>query len=99
MSIGMQNPERMLLNVASGHQWVRETNGANRGEVVDQIIRTCGLDPTTRPPWCAMFVAYIGRLVLTKDSWPLKPWAGCASLAEEATRLGLLYTAPRAGVV
>lgn len=97
--IGMQNAERVLLNVAGGHHWVRETNGANRGEVVDQIIRACGLDPASRPPWCAMFVAYIGRLVLTKSVWPLKPWAGCASLAVEAEQLGLLFTVPARGAV
>jgi hypothetical protein len=34
----------------------RETNGNNRGEIVDAIIRQAGYDPADRPAWCACFV-------------------------------------------
>lgn len=35
---------------------VRETNGSNRGEVLDAVTRQAGYDPADRLPWCAMFV-------------------------------------------
>jgi hypothetical protein len=34
----------------------RETNGNNRGEIVDAITRTAGFDPADRFPWCAIFI-------------------------------------------
>lgn len=94
----------VVLNVARGHLWVRETAGANRGEVVDRIIRATGLDPAKPPaglasvPWCAAFVAYVGRLALG-TRWPLPPVAGCVSLAEAAQRAGLLRTVPLPGAI
>jgi hypothetical protein len=90
-----------VLSVARHHRWVRETQGSNRGEVVDRIVRESGLDPAGRFAWCACFVAYIGRMVLAYPPrrWPLKPWAGCVSLAQEADQLGLLRTEPAWGGV
>jgi hypothetical protein len=82
-----------VLNVAWSLRWVAETNPPNRGEAVDAIIRVTGLDPATRPPWCAAFVAYVGYAVL-KELWPLAKVAGCVSLSDDAVKKGLRRTAP-----
>lgn len=96
MAITLIDSITTVLNIASGHQWVRETAGPNRGEIVDQIIKTTGLTPPI--PWCAAFVAYIGRLALAKQ-WPLKPWAGCDPLADEAKLKNLFRVVPTKGVI
>lgn len=93
------DPRLVVLNVARSLLWVRETNGANRGEVVDRMIATTGLDPAKRYPWCAAFVAYVGRSALGRDGWPLKPYAGCVSLHDEAQKRGMLSTAPATGAI
>ncbi len=85
-----------VLNVAWSLRWVTETNGSNRGEAVDAIVRVTGLDPATRSPWCACFVAYAGYSTL-KDQWPLKKVAGCVSLHDDAQAKGLLVSSPQPG--
>lgn len=86
------------LNVAYSLRWVRETQGSNRGEVVDEMIRLTGLDPATAPPWCAAFVAFCGYAAMRKQ-WPLKKVAGCASLFDDATAKGLVNTKPAHGAI
>ena len=75
----MIEPRDAVVNVARSFRWVRETNGSNRGEVVDEMVRRTGLDPATRSPWRACFVAYCGYAAM-RDRWPLKKVAGCVSL-------------------
>lgn len=99
MSIGLLQPEGLVLNVARGLTWVRETPpGSNRGEFVDQCIKLCGLNPAGKFPWCAAFVSMCGKLALGKK-WPLKPWASCDRLFEEGTALDFLRTEPTPGAI
>ena len=86
------------LNVAYALRWVRETHGSNRGEVVDEMIRLTGIDPTTASPWCAAFVAFCGYAAMRKQ-WPLKKVAGCASLFDDATAKGLVFDKPAHGAI
>lgn len=93
-----------VLNVAWSLRWVTETHGANRGEAVDAIIRTAGLDPAHPPagltsiPWCACYVAYSGYAAL-RDVWPLKKVAGCVSLFDDASAKGLIRTTAAVGQI
>lgn len=96
MSLSMVSARTAVLNLAWWLRWVTETNPPNRGEAVDAIIRVTGLDPATRPPWCAAFVAACGYAVL-HDLWPLAKVAGCVSLSDDARKKGLRRTMPAAG--
>lgn len=91
-------PQDAVLNVAWSFRWVRETFGANRGEVVDEMIRLTSLDPANRYPWCAAFVAYVGYAALRK-AWPLPKVAGCMSLYDAAKNKGLVEVDPSPGCV
>lgn len=93
------DPRQVVINVARSLLWVRETDGANRGEVVDQMVRGTGLKPEGAYPWCAAYVAYVGRAALGQKGWPLKAWAGCVSLHDEAQKLGMLSTTPTKGAI
>ena len=88
----------VVLNVASSLRWVKETQGANRGEVVDEMIRLTSLDPGGRYPWCAAMVAYVGYSALRK-LWPLPKVAGCMSLHDAAVAKGMLKPDPAFGAV
>ena len=77
-----------VLNVARALRWVRETDGPNRGEVVDEMTRECGLRPPQ--PWCAAFLSFCGHAALDLR-WPLPLVAGCATLAEAAQAQGTLH--------
>lgn len=92
------DPRDAVLNLANWLRWVTETNPPNRGEAVDAIIRVTGLDPATRPPWCAAFVAACGYAVL-RDQWPLRKVAGCASLYEDGAAKGLVRAVPAPGSI
>lgn len=94
----MIDPRDAVLNVGRAMRFVTETHGSNRGEVVDEMIRLTGLDPTTRSPWCAAFVAWVGYAVLRKD-WPLQKVAGCVSLYDDARGKGLVGTVPLRGSI
>jgi len=87
-----------VLNLAWWLRWVAETNPPNRGEAVDAIIRVTGLDPATRPPWCAAFVAACGYATL-KDAWPLAKVAGCVSLSDDAIAKHLRFVLPERGAI
>ncbi|HUU96649.1 MAG TPA: hypothetical protein VM487_12990 [Phycisphaerae bacterium] len=87
-----------VLNLANWLRWVTETNGSNRGEAVDAIIRVTGLDPANRLPWCAAFVAACGYAVL-REKWPLKKVAGCVSLYEDAFTKGLVRNTTEKGSI
>jgi hypothetical protein len=87
---------RAVLNVAVAHTWVRETQGANRGEAVNAILARVHLPPGL--PWCAAFVSYCGWAVL-RDGWPLPLVGGCATLGEAAFVRGLLRQQPAPGAV
>lgn len=76
-----------VLNVAGAMRWVKETQGANRGEAVDRMIRATGLEPPQ--PWCMAFVNWCGQAVLDL-LWPLPMSAGCQFVAEAAQAKGLL---------
>jgi hypothetical protein len=76
-----------VLNVASSMRWVKETQGANRGEAVDRMIRATGLVPPQ--PWCMAYVNWCGQAALDL-LWPLPMAAGCQFVAEAAQKLGML---------
>lgn len=76
---------------------VRELVGrTNDGYMVRAIQQATG----TRPPdpWCASFVAYVGRGVLGAR-WPLPPTASCDVLLEVARTKGWLGETPERGDV
>jgi len=87
-----------VLNLANALLFMREIHGANRSELIDEMIRRTGLDPTQRLPWCAAFVAWVGYAVLRKG-WPLKRVAGCMSLCDDLRAKGMLRTEPAPGAV
>jgi hypothetical protein len=87
---------RAVLNVATALTWVRETQGANRGEMVNAMLARVHLPPGQ--PWCAAFCAWVGWAVL-RDRWPLPMVGGCASLGEAAAKKGLLRDEPVPGAV
>lgn len=91
-------PRDAVLNVARSLLFMREINGPNRSELIDEMIRRTGLDPTKRLPWCAAFVAWVGYAALRK-LWPLRKVAGCVSLFDDAQAKGMIRTAPAAGAV
>src|SRR5690606_38096882 len=74
------------------------TNGSNRGEVVDEMVRLTSLDPAKRYPWCAAFVAWVGYAALRKQ-WPLPRVAGCMSLYDAAKAKELVGFEPKPGAV
>jgi hypothetical protein len=96
------SPVDAVLNLAWWLRWVTETQGPNRGEAVDAIIRVTGLNPQSPPPglisipWCACFVAACGYAVL-RDLWPLKKVAGCVSLFDDANAKKLIRLGPDRG--
>lgn len=96
--IAALDPREAVLNVARAMMFVRETNGANRGEVVDEMIRLTALDPANRPPWCAAGVAWTGYAALRK-LWPLKKVAGCVSLYDDAKAKNLIRSFPERGAI
>lgn len=85
-----------VLNVATALTWVRETQGPNRGEIVNAMLDRVHLPPGQ--PWCAAFVAWVGWTVLRGD-WPLPLVGGCATLGEAARTRGLLRREPATGAV
>lgn len=94
----VSNAVDCVLNVAWSFRWVKETQGSNRGEVVDEMIRLTGLDPAKRLPWCAGFVSYVGYAVLRKD-WPLPKVAGCVSLYDAGNERGMVRMSPAEGSI
>lgn len=87
-----------VRNVARALLFMREINGANRSELIDEMIRRTGLDPEQRLPWCAAFVAWCGYGALRK-LWPLKKVAGCVSLHDDALAKGLVRKTPAVGAI
>lgn len=85
-----------VTNLASALTFMRELDGANRSEMIDEMIRRAGLDPKGRWPWCACFVAWVGYAVYRK-LWPLKRVAGCMSLYADALAKGLIRETPAPG--
>ena len=85
----------LVLRLARSYLWVRE-HGNNKGEAVAEFLQVTGLGEGY--PWCAAFVAKIGRDAFGKD-WPLPPVAGCASLGDAAARKEMLYKVPAPGAV
>lgn len=82
------------LAIARSYDWVREVGGDNKGQAVEHFLSVTKLGPGY--PWCAAFVAFVGRATMGKD-WPLPLVAGCASLAEAAEKKGILTTEPKPG--
>lgn len=85
-----------VLNVATALTWVRETQGPNRGEVVNAMLDRVHLPPGQ--PWCAAFVGWVGWTVM-RGEWPLPLAGGCATLGEAATRGGIIRREPATGAV
>jgi hypothetical protein len=87
-----------VLNLCRALVGLTETNGSNRSEMIDKMVRLTGLDPARRVPWCAAAVAWIGYAILRK-LWPLRKVAGCVSLRDDLAAKGLLRTEPARGAV
>lgn len=85
-----------VLRAAQSYRWVRETQGSNRGEVVNRFLARVGLAPGQ--PWCAAFVSVIGSDMLLKE-WPLPLVGGCATLGEAAEKQQMLFEHPAPGAV
>lgn len=85
-----------VLRAAQSYRWVRETQGSNRGEVVNRFLARVGLEPGQ--PWCAAFVSVIGSDMML-DQWPLPMTGGCATLGDVSKAKGLRYTVPAPGAV
>lgn len=98
MALTVVTVQDAVLHHAHSLRWVRETNGANRSEVIDQMIALTSLDPAQRLPWCAAYVAYTGYGALRKG-WPLKKVAGCMSLMADLKAKGMLRATPAMGAV
>jgi len=98
VSLTTISAKEAALNVATSMRWVKETQGANRGEAVDRMIRACGLEPPQ--PWCMAFVNWCGQAALDL-LWPLPMAAGCQYVAEAAQKIGLLDVggAPERGAI
>jgi hypothetical protein len=94
----MTDARTAVLNLAQALTHLRETNGSNRSEMIDAMIRLTGLDPAQRLPWCAAFVAWVGYAILRK-LWPLKKVAGCVSLHDDLKAKGLLRMQPEVGAI
>lgn len=85
-----------VLRAAQSYRWVRETQGSNRGEVVNRFLARVGLEPGQ--PWCAAFVSVVGSDMLL-DQWPLPMTGGCATLGDAAKAKGIRYKVPAPGAV
>lgn len=85
-----------LLRLAQSYRWVRETQGSNRGEVVNRFLSRVGLEPGN--PWCAAFVSVVGQDMLLKE-WPLPMVGGCATLGEAAAAKKMLFDQPAPGAI
>lgn len=86
----------LLLRMARSYDWVRETQGANKGEVVNRFLKNTALGPGY--PWCAAFVASIGTYAFGAD-WPLPHTASCQQLADAAQAKSMLMKFPTPGAV
>jgi hypothetical protein len=87
---------RLVLALARSQLYVREQGGENRGQVVEEYLRTTGLDEGY--PWCAAFIAWCGKQA-HGAAWPLPLTAGCKELGAAAEAKGLLVEKPQAGDV
>ena len=85
-----------VLSVARALRWVRETEGSNKGEMVNQILASVHLPPGE--PWCAAFVSFVGKAALG-DAWPLPMVGGCQTLAEDAAKRNMRSPLPAPGSV
>lgn len=89
------NAVELLLRVAAATEGAPEI-GANAGPYVTRVLARTGLGPGH--PWCAAYVADVGRCALGRD-WPLPMTAGCAALGEFARTRAVLLDEPKAGDV
>lgn len=81
------DPVAAVLAVARHHQRVIESPVAsNRGVAIDYWLTQCGVGLGL--PWCAAFVAAVGREALGA-AWPVPSLAGVQALVDWAQRAGL----------
>jgi len=76
------NSVEAVLLLARSQLWVRERGGDNRGEVVEQYLRTVHLGASE--PWCAAFVSWVDSQAVTQ--WPLPLTASCQALYEAGAK-------------
>lgn len=83
-----------------------EQGGANRGQVVEAMLKHVGLEPGQ--PWCMAMVSYVGyhtflrinpATLEVKSDWPLPKTGGCAYMGDFAKRKGVLVREPQRGDV
>lgn len=92
----------LLVAAATAFVGVREEGGDNRGQMVEQFLRSVHLPPGQ--PWCAAFVHYVGHSahydhLSRRSSWPLPATGSCEALARAARTLGVLRDDPQVGDV
>lgn len=91
------NPVDLVLRVAAATEGAVESPpNSNAGPYVERVLKRTGLGKGH--PWCAAWVADVGRLALGAD-WPLPMTASCYHLGEHARTKGALVTTPDAGDV
>lgn len=88
----------VVLRLANAMTFVREEpRNSNRGQAVERFLKETGLGPGY--PWCAAYVAWVGRMALGAATWPLPNVAGCMSLFDAGKQKGMVRTAPVRGDV
>jgi hypothetical protein len=95
-------PAELVLAAAITLLPVRERGGANRGEMVELMLKAVGLAPGQ--PWCAAFVYYCGHWALRDlehdtSRWPLPRSGSCWVLGNDAKVRDALREAPTRGAV
>lgn len=75
---------------------VESPRNSNRGREIDYWIHEAGLDPAGAYPWCAAFVAQVGRQA-EGHRWPCPRTAGVAILAAWGAAHGCIEELPQPG--
>jgi len=84
-----------VLLLARSQLWVREIGGENRGEVVEQYLRTVHLG--AGQPWCAAFVSWVGSQATSR--WRLPLTGSCQALYQAALHADLVRSVPGPGAI
>ena len=93
----MLTPVGTVLRLAQALAFVREEpRNSNRGQAVEAFLKATGTAPGA--PWCAAFVAWVGKTVLG-TLWPLPLTAGCAALGVAGADQDIVRTTPQRGDV
>jgi hypothetical protein len=62
-----------IINEASSYVGIKETNGANRSKIIDQMNKFTGAPMGS--PWCASFNAWVYKNAEVPQNWPKSAWS------------------------